>query len=40
MCDLADLKSVEKVIESIQEQRERIDFLLYNAGVVLPSLSW
>ena len=39
-CDLGDPKSVEKFIKNIKESRPKIDFLLYNAGVLMPSPAW
>ena len=28
------------MIESIKQHRKKIDFLLYNAGIMFPALSW
>ena len=40
MGDLSDLEAVDHLIESIKEHRKKIDFLLYNAGIMFPALSW
>lgn len=40
LCDLSDPKSVDKLIETIKDQRSRIDFLIYNAGITVPELTW
>lgn len=39
-CDLADSKSVSKVLKQIKEHLNKIDFFIYNAGVFIPNLTW
>lgn len=40
MADMSDSKAVDKLIETVKEQRGRIDLLIYNAGIMSPSISW